>query len=451
MAGVRGGAAVDVDDADLAVVALVVVLEQPLQRDRRGRPVVEVGQGQALVGDVGVGLGGDRADPGHRGGYGGPDREELRGDGHPPRLSVGGPGHDRERHGPHDSEPGPTAAADTRLPSTAVEVGQSTGAPSARLPVRRPPPAVRHRDRDRRGRQRRVHADLDALLPRRHRPDAWSRSGPRSRWPRLVALPTGPLIGSVVDRIGAKQVLLAGNAAPGRRLRRLPVLRLVRRGDALDGRGHRRPHRVLGLLRQHRRGDLGAGGAGEVVRLPRRAPQRRLRARRPASPAWRSRSAPQTAYAAVVVANAVSYAVAFVLLLAVPATERGRARARSPARGRRCCATGPTGCCGSPSWRSRSSMMVLNFALPVYAITVLGLPGWVTGAVFTINTIMVGFGQGLVGAGDDRPGPLADPGARPTRSSRRRTSSCSAPPAVGIAAGRGRGAGRRRSSTRSAS
>jgi MFS family permease len=42
------------------------------------------------------------------------------------------------------------------------------------------------------------------------------------------------------------------------------------------------------------------------------------------------------------------------------------------------------------------SMMVLNFAMPVYATTVLGLPGWVTGAVFTINTIMVGLGQGLV-------------------------------------------------------
>jgi MFS family permease len=40
-------------------------------------------------------------------------------------------------------------------------------------------------------------------------------------------------------------------------------------------------------------------------------------------------------------------------------------------------------------------MMVLNFALPVYATTVLGLPGWVTGAVFTINTIMVGLGQGM--------------------------------------------------------
>lgn len=34
--------------------------------------------------------------------------------------------------------------------------------------------------------------------------------------------------------------------------------------------------------------------------------------------------------------------------------------------------------------------------MPVHATTVLGLPGWVTGAVFTINMVMVGFGQGLV-------------------------------------------------------
>ena len=94
----RGRAAVDVDDADLAVVAALVVLEQPLQRDRGGRAVVEVGERLALVGDVGVGLGRDRADPGHRGRHGGADGEELGGHGHPPRLAVGGPGHDRERH-----------------------------------------------------------------------------------------------------------------------------------------------------------------------------------------------------------------------------------------------------------------------------------------------------------------------------------------------------------------
>lgn len=43
-----------------------------------------------------------------------------------------------------------------------------------------------------------------------------------------------------------------------------------------------------------------------------------------------------------------------------------------------------------------AAMMVLNFAIPVYVAEVLELPGWVAGAVFTLNTVMVGFGQGLV-------------------------------------------------------
>lgn len=34
--------------------------------------------------------------------------------------------------------------------------------------------------------------------------------------------------------------------------------------------------------------------------------------------------------------------------------------------------------------------------MPVYVVTVLGLPGWVTGAVFTLNCVLVGLGQGLV-------------------------------------------------------
>ena len=61
-AGVGRRAAVDVDDADLAVVAAIVLLEQPVERDRRRRALVEVGKRKSLVGDVGVGLGGDRAD-----------------------------------------------------------------------------------------------------------------------------------------------------------------------------------------------------------------------------------------------------------------------------------------------------------------------------------------------------------------------------------------------------
>ena len=42
------------------------------------------------------------------------------------------------------------------------------------------------------------------------------------------------------------------------------------------------------------------------------------------------------------------------------------------------------------------AMMALNFAMPIYATQTLGLAGWVAGALFTINTIMVGFGQGLL-------------------------------------------------------
>jgi len=93
--------------------------------------------------------------------------------------------------------------ADTRLPSTRRAVGRSTGAAPPGLPVRRPPPPFRHGDRHRRDRERRVHADHDALLPGRRSwgsprwashcprcrvgscrwpPRPWPTPGPRSRW-----------------------------------------------------------------------------------------------------------------------------------------------------------------------------------------------------------------------------------------------------------------------------
>ena len=36
---------------------------------------------------------------------------------------------------------------------------------------------------------------------------------------------------------------------------------------------------------------------------------------------------------------------------------------------------------------------VLTVAIPVYAAVVLGMPGWVAGAAFTVNTLLIGFGQ----------------------------------------------------------
>jgi MFS family permease len=103
-----------------------------------------------------------------------------------------------------------------------------------------------------------------------------------------------------------------------------------------------------------------------------------------------------TAYQAVVIVNAVTFVLAFVLLLDVP-DHRVPHDADAPAEG----------------WgvvlRDRpylrlvlgqlgfvAGMMVLNFALPVYVAETIELPGWVVGAIFTLNTALVGLGQGLV-------------------------------------------------------
>lgn len=102
------------------------------------------------------------------------------------------------------------------------------------------------------------------------------------------------------------------------------------------------------------------------------------------------------AYQSVVVVNAVTFVVAFFLLLDVP-DHRVATAHDAPVEG----------------WgvvlRDRAylrlvvgqfgfvaGMMVLNFALPVYVAETIDLPGWVVGAIFTVNTALVGLGQGLV-------------------------------------------------------
>ncbi|KGN32388.1 transporter [Knoellia sinensis KCTC 19936] len=108
----------------------------------------------------------------------------------------------------------------------------------------------------------------------------------------------------------------------------------------------------------------------------------------------------EAAFKAVVIANAATFVLAFVLLLDVPDHRSVPAGAADEAR--------PTG-----GWaivlRDRAylqlvlgqltfvvGIMVLNFALPVYAAETLDLPGWLVGAIFTLNTILVGLGQGLM-------------------------------------------------------
>ena len=106
----------------------------------------------------------------------------------------------------------------------------------------------------------------------------------------------------------------------------------------------------------------------------------------------------EAAYAAIVVANALSYGLAYVLLRAVPNTvvprdhddERSHEGWGVVLRDHRYSLLVLTQASFS------MSMMALNFAMPIYATETLGLPGWVAGALFTINTVMVGFGQGLL-------------------------------------------------------
>lgn len=211
----------------------------------------------------------------------------------------------------------------------------------------------------------------------------------------LVALPAGPLIGSVVDRVGAKHVLLAGNVLQAvgfaaylvadsfLALTLWTVVVTVGRtafwgsfGNivaAISRPGER--EKWFGFLGALRNVGFAIGGlvAGAAITV-----------------------GTQSAYATVVIINAVSYAVAFVLLLSVPATGRGTGSRAEPGSWAEVLADRPYRVLFLGQLAYSTSMMALNFAMPVYATEVLGLAGWVTGAIFTVNTVMVGFGQGLV-------------------------------------------------------
>ena len=209
-----------------------------------------------------------------------------------------------------------------------------------------------------------------------------------------ASIPAGPLLGGLVDRIGAKQVLLAGNLM-----------------QAVGFLAYLVTDSFVGLVLWTVVVSVGRtafwGSYGNIVAVISQPGEREkwfgfLGALRNVGFALGGLLSgvaitigTHAAYLSVVLVNALSYVVAFLLLLAVPPT---------PATGHR----SPEG-----AWRTvlgnkpyrvlwlvqlvySTAMMVLNFAMPIYAVTVLGLQGWVTGAVFTINTVMVGFGQGLV-------------------------------------------------------
>ncbi|WP_307828131.1 MFS transporter [Nocardioides sp. SYSU D00038] len=210
----------------------------------------------------------------------------------------------------------------------------------------------------------------------------------------LVSLPVGPLLGGLVDRVGAKPVLLAGNALQCvgfaayllvdsfAALTAWTVAVTVGRtafwgsyGNivaAISAPGERETW--FGFLGALRNVGFAIGGlaSGAAITI-----------------------GTSSAYATVVVVNAVSYAVALVLLLAVPPVPPTH-HADEPGSWGVVLRDGPYRVLWTSQLLFAIAMMVLNFAIPVYATNLLDLPGWVTGAVFTLNTLMIGLGQGLV-------------------------------------------------------
>ncbi|MGD9959659.1 MFS transporter [Nocardioides sp.] len=209
----------------------------------------------------------------------------------------------------------------------------------------------------------------------------------------VLALPIGPIVGGVVDRVGAKQVLLAGNALQALGYAAylvtdsflgvvvwtvvVTVGRTAFWGSygtivaAISVPGER--EKWFGFLGALRNVGFAIGGLVSGLAITIGTP---------------------AAYAVVVIVNAASYVVAFALLLAVPATAH-TPHARRPGSWAVVLRDRPYRWLFACQLAYSTAMMALNFAMPVYATTVLGLPGWVTGALFTINTVIVGFGQGL--------------------------------------------------------
>jgi MFS family permease len=104
------------------------------------------------------------------------------------------------------------------------------------------------------------------------------------------------------------------------------------------------------------------------------------------------------AFQTVVLGNAASYVVAAGLMVGVagggrperPASEATPARWWTPLadRGYRVLI--------AVIFCYAMTSQTLNVSMPVYFVDLLGLPGWVPGTVFVINTVLIGVGQGLV-------------------------------------------------------
>jgi MFS family permease len=215
-----------------------------------------------------------------------------------------------------------------------------------------------------------------------------------------AALPVVAWLGSLVDRVGPKVVMQLGNAGAGVTFVLYPFahslvvvtglvfLASVARQAFWSALGPMVTHMTrpgerevwFGFLGAMRNAGFGVGGVLAAVALT---------------------VGSDASYQAVVLANAASYLVAFALLLGVVSGGRpepvpgadGRARTGAwwvafTDRGYRVLIA-VTFCYAMVG-------TTLSVTMPVYFVDTLGLPGWLPGAVYVVNTVMIGLGQGLV-------------------------------------------------------
>ncbi|WP_329280551.1 MFS transporter [Streptomyces sp. NBC_00691] len=210
----------------------------------------------------------------------------------------------------------------------------------------------------------------------------------------LLALPAGPLIGGLADMYGAKPLLQAANLAQalgfagylvaGQTWQIVVCAWLSSAGRAVSSSCYGvtvtalaapgRRERWFGLLGSVRNLGYALGGLLSAVAVG---------------------FGTHGVWATIVVVNALSYVTAFVLMRAVPNIRPAAGQDAAGGwgrvlRDRRYLSLVAHQLCFA------ISLFALNIAIPVYAVDVLGLPGWTAGAVFTLNTLMVGFGQGVV-------------------------------------------------------
>lgn len=208
----------------------------------------------------------------------------------------------------------------------------------------------------------------------------------------LLAAPLSLVTGVLVDRLGPKHVLMAANALSALGFATYPLahsfvavlaaVTLTSAGvaafwvafapmvAAISGEDER--EKWFGFLGALRNVGFAAGGlvSGLVVSVGSAA-----------------------AYTAVVWANAASVVVSFVLVSTVSVAPPARQHDESTTSWRQVFGDRDYGIFVVVAAIHALCSMALTYAMPVYAVIELGLPGWTAGLIFVINTVMCGFLQ----------------------------------------------------------